>query len=91
VNVCEKVNPEFWIPESKSPLGFPGIPEVTLCPLAFQVQVTVSPTLIATDAGENLRLPFGATSTEKVVAAAFDAPMQARTAAASTPSRAWRR
>src|ERR1022692_3198313 len=64
--MCEKVAPWFSIPESQSPLGKPGEPEVLLWPSSLQVHCTVSPSWIATDAGENWRRPPGATVTVTV-------------------------
>ena len=57
LKVCEKVAPWLRIPESQSPLGEPGEPEVLLWPLALQVQSTVSPRWIVTDEGENRKPP----------------------------------
>jgi hypothetical protein len=55
--VCEKVAPWLRIPESQSPVGAPGEPEVLLWPLALQVQFTVSPGWIVTDGGLNRKPP----------------------------------
>jgi hypothetical protein len=57
LNVCEKVAPWLRTPESQSPLGKPGEPEVLLWPLALQVHCTVSPGWIVTDGGENWKPP----------------------------------
>lgn len=57
LNVCEKVAPWLRTPESQSPLGKPGEPEVLLWPLALQVHCTVSPGWIVTDEGENWKPP----------------------------------
>ncbi len=67
--MCEKVAPWLRIPESHSPLGEPGEPEVLLWPPALQVHCTVSPRWIVTDAGEKLKPP-SPTVTVKVVALA---------------------
>ena len=69
LKVCEKVAPWLRIPESQSPLGEPGEPEVLLWPPALQVHCTVSPGWIVTDEGEN-RKPPSPTVTVKVVALA---------------------
>jgi len=57
LKVCEKVAPWLRIPESQSPLGEPGEPEVLLWPLALQVHSTVSPRWIVTVEGENRKPP----------------------------------
>ena len=49
--MCEKVIPWLRIPESQSPLGDPGEPEVLVWPLELQVHSTVSPAWIVTDGG----------------------------------------
>ena len=58
LKVCEKVAPWLRIPESQSPLGEPGEPEVLLWPLALQVHSTVSPRWIVTDEGEKKNPPL---------------------------------
>jgi hypothetical protein len=48
LNVCVKTSPAVRRPESQSPFGDPGVPEVVLClgvlyPPAAQIHCTVSP------------------------------------------------
>ena len=78
-NVCENIAPWLRIPESHSPLGEPGVPEVLLWPLELQVHLTVSPGWIVTDEGEKLKPPLptitvtvaaGATAGKKASSAA---------------------
>jgi hypothetical protein len=53
-----KVAPWLRIPESHSPLGIPGVPDVLLCPLELQVQRTVSPGWIVTEEGVKKNPPL---------------------------------
>ncbi len=57
LKVCENICPWLRIPESQSPLGEPGVPEVLLWPLELQVHCTVSPRWIVTDEGVNMKPP----------------------------------
>jgi len=66
LKVCEKVAPWLRIPESQSPFGEPGEPEVLLWPLELQVHCTVSPGWIVTDEGENAKKPPAPTVTVTV-------------------------
>jgi len=54
VKVKEKVEPLLRMPESKSPLGLPGVPEVALWLFATHVHVTVSPTAMLMVRGVNV-------------------------------------
>ena len=58
MKVCEKVAPWLRIPESQSPLGWPGVPEVLLWPVELQVHRTVSPGWIVTEEGEKKNPPL---------------------------------
>ena len=60
-----KTAPVAWSPESQSPFGAPGVPEVLLCiggppypSSELQVHCTVSPGWIVTDAGEKQKQPL---------------------------------
>jgi len=66
LKVCENICPWLRIPESQSPLGEPGEPEVLLWPLELQVHCTVSPGWIVTDEGENANKPPAPTVTVTV-------------------------
>jgi len=68
LNVCEKVCPGLRNPESQSPFGEPGVPEVEVWPLALQLHCTVSPGWIVTDEGENANKPSAPTVTVTVAA-----------------------
>jgi hypothetical protein len=57
LKVCVKIAPWLRIPESQSPLGAPGEPEVVLWPLELAVHLTVSPCWIVTDEGEKINPP----------------------------------
>jgi len=58
LKVCENICPWLRIPESQSPLGEPGVPEVLLWPLELQLHCTVSPGWIVTDEGEKKNPPL---------------------------------
>ena len=47
----------FRIPESQNPLGWPGVPDVLLWPLALKVHSTVSPASIVTEEGKKKKPP----------------------------------
>jgi hypothetical protein len=63
------IAPWLRIPESHVPVGWPGVPEVLLCPLELQVHCTVSPRWIVTDAGTKQK-QLGPTMTVTVAALA---------------------
>jgi hypothetical protein len=63
------IAPWLIIPESHSPVGWPGVPDVLLCPLELHVHRTVSPGWIVTDAGEKQK-QLGPTNTVTVAALA---------------------
>jgi hypothetical protein len=69
LKVCVKVAPWLIMPESHSPVGIPGLPDVLLWPLELQVQSTVSPGWIVTDAGTKQK-QLGPTITVTVAALA---------------------
>src|SRR4029077_11149554 len=58
LKVCVKVAPWLIMPESHSPVGIPGLPDVLLCPLELQVQSTVSPGWIVTEEGVKKNPPL---------------------------------
>jgi hypothetical protein len=58
LKVCVKVAPWLIMPESHSPVGIPGLPDVLLWPLELQVQSTVSPGWIVTEEGVKKNPPL---------------------------------
>ena len=72
------VAPWLRIPESQSPLGTPGVPEVLLWWFALQVQRTVSPGWIVTEEGVKTGPPLPTVTV--TVAALPTVGLKARTA-----------
>ena len=68
LKVCVNMAPWLRIPDSQSPLGEPGVPEVLLWPLELQVHRTVSPGLMVTSEGEKQKPQLGPTITVTVAA-----------------------
>jgi hypothetical protein len=71
-------------PEFHKPSGIPGVPEVLLWNSSAQVQRTVSPGRIVTEAGEKTNAPLGATVTSIVVAGASLAKKKSETLVAKS-------
>lgn len=85
VKVNEKVEPLLRMPESKSPLGVLGTPEVALWLFATHVQVTVSPAEMVSVRGVKL---FPLPTLTLKVAAVAGAPKTASSSKAKRAERA---
>jgi len=88
LNVCEKVCPGLRNPESQSPFGEPGVPEVEVWPLELQLHCTVSPGWIVTDEGTKQK-QLGPTITV-TVAALVTVGQKVRSGAIATTTAAMR-